>query len=253
MKTCSTSRIPSALRPALAAIVLACVAHVPLAVASHHGSQRGNAPEEANSPEDARTAIAENAIAATADSGESAGNREASTRVEAFHDVLLQAMQLDGGYSERVAVLAPAVQSLFDIDAIARVTLGRTWRNLDVDQQRTFAQKLERLIVSTYSDRFDAYNDQTFEVRSVQPVKRGSTVNRVVKSVLTRRDGSVVTLDYYFRGSGVFNVVADGVSDLSLRRADYNSIIKSEGYDALLVYMDEQIEQHALRNPSADT
>ena len=41
----------------------------------------------------------------------------------------------------------------------------------------------------------------------------------------------------------MFNVVADGVSDLSVRRADYNSIVKSEGYAALLERMRDNIAE----------
>ncbi|MCZ6708912.1 MAG: ABC transporter substrate-binding protein, partial [Gammaproteobacteria bacterium] len=63
----------------------------------------------------------------------------------------------------------------------------------------------------------------------------------VVKTELEKSDGERVNLDYYFRGGKVFNVVADGVSDLSLRRADYNSIIKTEGYDRLLSHIRQNI------------
>ena len=45
----------------------------------------------------------------------------------------------------------------------------------------------------------------------------------------------------------VFNVVADGVSDLSLRRADYNSIIKREGYDALIQQVEANIVEYGGR------
>jgi len=41
----------------------------------------------------------------------------------------------------------------------------------------------------------------------------------------------------------IFNVIADGVSDLSLRRADYNSIIKNEGYVQLTVYVRAKLTQ----------
>ena len=43
--------------------------------------------------------------------------------------------------------------------------------------------------------------------------------------------------------AAVYNLVADGVSDLSLRRADYNSIIKEKGYDALLRHIEENIAE----------
>jgi phospholipid transport system substrate-binding protein len=65
----------------------------------------------------------------------------------------------------------------------------------------------------------------------------------VVRTELERSNGERVSLDYYFRGGQVFNVVADGVSDLSLRRADYNGVIKSQGYERLLSHIRENIAE----------
>ena len=54
---------------------------------------------------------------------------------------------------------------------------------------------------------------------------------------------SIEKLDYFFSDGKVFNVAADGVSDLSLRRADYNSVLKSEGFDALMAHLEQQLRE----------
>ena len=66
-----------------------------------------------------------------------------------------------------------------------------------------------------------------------------------MKTEMVRANKEIVRLDYYFLNGGVFNVVADGVSDLSLRRADYNSIIKSEGFLALLSHLRQKIDVYS--------
>jgi phospholipid transport system substrate-binding protein len=63
----------------------------------------------------------------------------------------------------------------------------------------------------------------------------------VVRTRLLRPPDAPVTLDYFLRDGRIFDVVADGVSDLSLRRADYASIIQSRGYPALLEDLDASI------------
>jgi len=95
------------------------------------------------------------------------------------------------------------------------------------------------LIAATYADRFDSFDGQRFERLESLAGRRGW----VVKTQLVRANGERVNLDYYFNAGSVFNVVADGVSDLSLRRADYNSIIKQEGYDALIRDIRENIAE----------
>ncbi|MDH3928703.1 MAG: ABC transporter substrate-binding protein, partial [Deltaproteobacteria bacterium] len=39
--------------------------------------------------------------------------------------------------------------------------------------------------------------------------------------------------------------IAEGVSDLSLKRADYTSYLKKNGFDALLKKLNEKIQNYA--------
>ena len=161
-----------------------------------------------------------------------------NAKVDGFHALLMEVMQT-ARYSDRVAALDPAVPGFFDIGTVSRITLGRTWRELDDARKREFRGLLEALIAATYADRFDSFDGQRFERLDSIAARRGW----VVKTQLVKANGERVNLDYYFNAGSVFNVVADGVSDLSLRRADYNSIIKQQGYDALIRDIKESIAE----------
>lgn len=163
---------------------------------------------------------------------------QAAAKIDAFHELLIRIMQTPA-QGDRLAALGPAVAGLFDISSISRISLGRTWRSLEEAAKSGFQDLLRALIAATYADRFDSYDGQRFERLGAQPAGRGW----VVKTQLVRANGERVNLDYYFNGDAVYNLVADGVSDLSLRRADYNSIIKEKGYDALLRHIEENIAE----------
>ena len=158
--------------------------------------------------------------------------------VEAFHAQLLKVMQMPG-YADRLTALEPAVARFFDMPTVSRLTLGRFWRELEPVRRSQFHDLLENLIAATYADRFDSYDGQRFVTVGSVPARQGW----VVKTELIRANGERVNLDYYFNGDAVFNVVADGVSDLSLRRADYNSIIKREGFGVLLRHLQDNIAE----------
>ncbi|MEM7097580.1 MAG: ABC transporter substrate-binding protein [Pseudomonadota bacterium] len=162
----------------------------------------------------------------------------AQAKVEALHQALLQAMQLSE-QAAREALLTPVIQQTFDLKNIARISVGRTWRKLSQEDQASFTDQLGVLVVATYADRFDSYNEQQFVTDEIKGVKTG----HVVHTRIIRKNDEPVTLDYYLRGDGIFNVVADGVSDLSLRRADYNSIIKQNGFAALQAHVALKVEQ----------
>ena len=160
----------------------------------------------------------------------------ATGNVEVFHETLVAALAIDQ-HEAREALLLPQVEQVFDVRRIAAISLGRTWRTLTESQQAAFTDLLTTLIVATYADRFDGFNGQRFVSDATEAVKSGF----IVKTRLQRSEGEDVALHYFLRNGRIFNVVADGVSDLSLRRADYNSIIKSQGYAALVAHIEEKI------------
>ena len=167
---------------------------------------------------------------------EPAGDED-TARVEAFHELLIVVMQTPVR-TERENLLADAIPSVFDIERISAISLGRTWRELDEEERKRFTNLLTELIVATYASRFARFDGQRFKVVEVRTASGGN----VVRTQLQTTDRNV-SLDYFLRNGRVFNVVADGVSDLSLRRADYNQIIKTEGYEALLLHLEEQTQR----------
>lgn len=163
---------------------------------------------------------------------------DAKAGVDAFHSMLTEMMQMPE-QGMRESYIREKVAMLFDVSRIAKISVGRSWLKLNDDQRRDFKGVLGELIVATYADRFDAYKGQAFRVVGVREVKKGI----VVRSELLPRDGEPVKLDYFFRDGKVFNVAADGVSDLSLRRADYSRVMKDRGFDALISHLREKVEE----------
>ncbi len=160
-------------------------------------------------------------------------------QVDALHAVLVQAMKHGGTTAERTAIVDDQVFALFDFETIARVSVGREWTKMQAVDQGRLVALLRRLSVATYADRFDQFEGQRFERLGVQTSKTGS----VVKTVIVRSNGERVSLQYYFRAGKIFNVVADGVSDLALRRADYGSILKREGLPALFKHVERNVAE----------
>ena len=137
----------------------------------------------------------------------------------------------------------------FDIARIARFSLGRSWRVLDTNAQETFTNLLGEHIVATYADRFAQFEGQKFDTLGSQTAKGGV----VVRTAITPADGAKVKLDYFFREGKVFNVSADGVSDLSLRRADYNSVLKASGFAALVEHLERKLKEIRLEESQQGT
>ena len=167
-----------------------------------------------------------------------------TTPVNALHESLLAIMRKSetGAYQARYALMEETVGSHFDLPLIARVILSRHWRSLDEGQQQAFIALFGRLTVSTYVDRFDAFENQSFRLVGTRALRK----NRyLVKTVFESPGAEAVSFDYIVQQTGadwkIISVIAKGINDLSLKRAEYGSLIRERGYPALISSLEEKI------------
>lgn len=164
--------------------------------------------------------------------------------VNQLHEKLLKAMR-EGeklGYKGRVELLAPVVGHTHDLDFIARTTLGANWTQLDAEQQRTFTDVFRKLSIGTYAGWFKSYDGERFEFLEQQSMPRDQIL---VRSRLVLLKGEPVRFDYILRhGKGgwrIVNILADGVSDLALKRVEYRAVLQRDGFSTLIDMLKKKI------------
>ena len=168
--------------------------------------------------------------------------------VEGLHDELLTVMKQAHklGYAGRYQRLALTVTARYDFPYISKVVVGRYWRSFTAEQKSQFIEIFSTLSIATYANRFDGYSGERFKTISEEKLKRGQ---RLVETVLIKANGEEIQLDYILHQNNnqwrIINVIAEGVSDLSLKRADYTSYLKKYSFDALLEKLKEKINQYA--------
>lgn len=175
----------------------------------------------------------------------------ATAVIEVFQGDLLAVMKQaeELGYSGRYERLATPVEQSHDLAAIARVAVGRYWRKFSDEQQAQLLEVFSQLSVATYAHQFDGYSGQSFQTLSEEESARG---DKLVHTALVDSEGETTRLDYMLRRSGgdwrIINIIADGISDLALKRSEYTSILRREGFDALLDRLRSKIEQYSKEN-----
>jgi phospholipid transport system substrate-binding protein len=128
----------------------------------------------------------------------------------------------------------------FDLNTIARFTLGRNWKSLSDAQRKEYLSSFKRMIVEVYSRRFSDYQGQKLEVRGSRPE---GTSDVLVKTAIVPPSGPEVAVDWRVRKSSgeykVVDVIVEGVSMAVTQRADFSSVIQRGGGDvnALLVHL----------------
>jgi phospholipid transport system substrate-binding protein len=164
--------------------------------------------------------------------------------VNDFHATLITAMQTNT-YEARLTLISPAVNRHFQIDTIARISLGRNWQRLEPGEQAGYQSLLADLVATTYASRFNRYDGQQFTVTDSESI--GKSRMRVRSILQTRTE--TVQLDYQLQqqedGWRIYDVIANGVSDLSLKRSSYASLFAEGGLAAVEAEIGENIQRNA--------
>ena len=168
--------------------------------------------------------------------------------IENLHAELLAVMKQakELGYEGRYQRLGPIVTSSYDLPFIAKFVMGRQWKTLSEEQKSEFVKTFTKLSIATYAANFNGYSGERFKTISNEELRKGRLL---VKSVLIRSSGGEVTLDYVLHQKEnrwrIINAIAEGVSDLSLKRADYSAYLKKKGFDGLITKLNEKIQNYA--------
>ena len=170
---------------------------------------------------------------------------EAKAVVEKLHESLLSAMHGGAqlGFKGREELLAPVIDSSFDFDSICRIVTGRYWKAASDAQKARFTSVFKKLSVATYASNFSSFSGEKFQTESSE----ADHAALIIRTTLRTSDGEPVPLNYLLRQANgqwrIMNVVAQGVSDLSLKRADYTAVIKTEGFDSLINRLEKKIAE----------
>lgn len=203
-------------------------------------SVRANEPSQ---PASAARAAA--VVAGTPDPDDGAAGRESVAVVSRLHsgilDVLREAEAL--GYQGRLNRISPTVDQTFDLRFMAEKVIGRHWKTLTDEQRARWAKLFGDMTKANYAGRLDHYSGQSFEVLGHEPA---ANETMVVRTKLLDPGGENVDLIYRLHsvdgGWKIVDIYLKGtVSELALRRSEYASVLKRDGFDALLVSVNQKI------------
>ena len=164
---------------------------------------------------------------------------------ESLLTVMKDADQL--GYQGRYETLEPIILASHDISLMVKVAVSKKyWKTFDEEQRKKLVSTSRHLSIATYAGRFDGYSGEQFTVVSEKELPRGKML---VETKFTKSDGEELQFNYILRQVDshwrIINVTVDGVSDLATKRAEYVTLVKNDGYSALITKMEDQIKRYA--------
>lgn len=142
--------------------------------------------------------------------------------------------------SQKVAAFRKLLNKNFDMNTIARFSLGRNWRAATPAQKKEYQSLVQNMIVDVYSQRFSEYQGESFTVKSSRPTGKR---DYLVSSLIVPNTGQKIKVDWRVRDNNghfqIIDVIIEGVSMTLTQRAEFSSVIQRGGGDveALLVHL----------------
>lgn len=142
--------------------------------------------------------------------------------------------------TEKEAEFRKLLRRSFDMRTIGRFALGRYWNTATADQQREYSKLFEDMVVDVYSQRFNDYQGQSFDVAEY---RRDGDKDTLVKSFIVPDTGSKISVDWRVRYKDgaykIVDVIIEGVSMSVTQRSDFSSVIQRGGgsIQPLLVHL----------------
>jgi len=144
------------------------------------------------------------------------------------------ALKGDGKAAERRRAVRKIANEIFDFGEIARRSLGRYWQPLSEAQRSEFVGLFGDLLERSYISKIELYGGEKI-------IYNGERVDGDLATVSTKiitKNGTEVPVDYrlFRRGENwmVYDINIEGISLVSNYRTQFNKIIQTSGYNALV-------------------
>ncbi len=145
--------------------------------------------------------------------------------------------------TKRRQALKKTISNIFDYSEMAKRSLGKHWNSRTAAEKKQFTDLFATLLENSYAGKIESYNNE--KIVYIKDSVDGDYAEIKSKVVTAARDE--FTLDYrLFNTNGkwmVYDVVIEGVSLVSNYRSQFNKIVTSNGYPALVKKLQSKNEE----------
>ena len=184
-----------------------------------------------------------------------AEQKGATEVVQRMNSALMENMKRaqELGFGGRYKLLDPVIREVFAISYMGEKTLGSYWNTISQEQRKQYLALYTDWTISSYAGSFDGYSGEKFEIEEGEQIK-GNAVT-VISNLVIPHENSV-EFNYTLRRSQdkwrIVDIRTSGVSQLSLTRSQFISVMKSKGFDGLMAALKEKIAGYHARDKQVE-
>ncbi len=124
----------------------------------------------------------------------------------------------------------------FDFEKIARLVLGKAWRNATKEQKSQFKYEFKNLLLRTYAVALSKYKDQKIEYKPLRMKSSDKIVT--VKTNIIQSGAQPISVNYALARKEqkwlVIDIIIEGVSLVTNYRGQFSAEIRKNGMNSLI-------------------
>lgn len=144
---------------------------------------------------------------------------------------------------KRRQILKKSISVIFDYNEMAKRSMGKHWNQRSAAEKKQFSDLFASLLENSYASKIESYNNE--KIVYLKEVIDSDHAELKSKVVTAKRDE--FSLDYRMINQNgkwmVYDVVIEGVSLVSNYRTQFNKIITSDGYPALVKKLQNKTDE----------
>ena len=162
---------------------------------------------------------------------------------------ILQAIDADSGDSSQERRMMAVIERETNLNLLARMTLGRYWRQATVQQRKVFADVFRRYLLQSFTSRLRRYAGTglgaVHDRFTIMATKKAGKNDVVVRSLIKPPSGASLEVDWRIRSRDgrffIIDLVVEGISLLITQRSEFGSVVERIGIDGLIGELETRV------------
>ena len=175
--------------------------------------------------------------------------QDAKALVTRLVEQILQAIDADGDGESQERRMMAVIEGETNLNLLARMTLGRYWRQATARQRKVFADVFRRYLLQSFTSRLRRYAGTGLgaihDRFTITGTKKAGKNDVVVRSLIKPPSGAPLEVDWRLRSRDgrlyIIDLVVEGVSLLITQRSEFGSVVERIGIDGLIGELETRV------------
>ena len=185
-----------------------------------------------------------------------AAERPTADNAKAFMQKLVEdagaALSAEGQtLEEREKSFRALLRDGFDMQFIARVALGKPWKQMTEADRTTYTGLFSEFVLRTYAPRLGGFDPKRFHVTGASP--KGKR-DMLVETSIDQDGGSAVKAGWRIRlvdqKHRIVDIIVEGVSMTLNQRREFGAVVRKGGVSSLMEMLRARTERLSVEPPS---